>query len=90
MNEQTNVKKPYSFLPTEVDGFDSLAELALDLRWSWSHYADEVWRKLDPQLWDITQNPCVVLQTVSRDKLEHTLADPSFRKEVNKLIKKKN
>ncbi len=90
MNEQTNVKKLYSFLPTEVDGFDSLAELALDMRWSWNHYADELWRKLDSDLWDFTQNPWVVLQTVSRNKLEHTLADPLFRKEVNNLIKKKN
>ena len=90
MNEKTNVKMLYSFLPTEVDGFDSLAELALDMRWSWSHYADEVWRKLDPELWDFTQNPWVVLQTVSRDKLERKLADPLFRKEVNNLIKIKN
>src|SRR5664280_59675 len=79
-----------SFLPTDVDGFDSLAELALDMRWSWSHYADEVWRQLDPDLWDFTQNPWVVLQTVSRDKLEHILADPSFRKELDNLIQKKN
>ena len=81
------LSKLYSFLPTEVDGFDSLAELALDMRWSWSHYADEVWRKLDPGLWDFTQNPWVVLQTVSRDKLERKLADPLFRKEVNNLSK---
>jgi hypothetical protein len=36
----------YGFLPTEVEGFDSLAELALDMRWSWNHAADEVWRQL--------------------------------------------
>ncbi|MHB8336098.1 MAG: alpha-glucan family phosphorylase, partial [Ignavibacteriaceae bacterium] len=90
MDKQTHLNKVYSFLPTEVDGFDSLAELALDMRWSWSHYADEVWRQLDPVLWDFTQNPWVVLQTVSRDKLEHALADPSFRKEIDNLIKKKN
>jgi hypothetical protein len=34
-------------LPTEVEGFDSLAEPTLDLRWSWNHSADEVWRQLD-------------------------------------------
>ncbi len=49
MSKQTRVFNPiYSFLPTEVEGFDSLAELALDMRWSWNHYADEVWRQLDP------------------------------------------
>jgi len=77
------------FLPAEIDGFDLLAELALDMRWSWSHYADEVWRQLDPDLWDFTQNPWVVLQTVSRDKLKQKLTDKLFRDEVDGLIKKK-
>ena len=36
----------YGLLPTEIEGFDSLAELALDMRWSWSHYGDELWEKL--------------------------------------------
>src|ERR1035441_7125296 len=31
----------------EVEGFDSLAELALDMRWSWNHATDEAWRQLD-------------------------------------------
>ena len=56
-------------LPREIEGFDSLAELALDMRWSWNHATDEVWRQLDPELWEITHNPWVVLQTVSRDKI---------------------
>ena len=90
MNKQTRVSKLNSFLPTEVDGFDSLAELALDMRWSWSHYADEVWRQLDPSLWDFTQNPWVILQTVSREKLENVLADPAFRKELNELMQAKS
>ena len=38
----------------QVDGFDSLALLALDLRWSWNHATDEVWRQLDPTLWETT------------------------------------
>jgi starch phosphorylase len=25
----------------QIDGFNSLVELALDLRWSWSHATDE-------------------------------------------------
>ena len=43
MSEQTRVSHPiYGLLPTEVEGFGPLAELALDLRWSWNHYADNV------------------------------------------------
>ena len=90
MSKQTRVSHPiYSLLPTEVEGFDSLAELALDMRWSWNHATDEVWRQLDPALWELTQNPWVVLQTVSRDQLERVLADPAFRKNVDDLLRAK-
>jgi len=77
----------YTFFPTEVEGFDSLAELALDMHWYWNHSADEVWRQLDPGLWDLTYNPWVVLQTVSRDQLHRSLADPAFRKKVDDLLR---
>jgi starch phosphorylase len=65
------------------DGFDTLKELALDLRWSWDHASDKVWRQLDPALWELTQNPWVVLQTASKNKLKSVLADPIFRKQVD-------
>jgi starch phosphorylase len=76
----------YGLMPTDIEGFDSLAELALDMRWSWNHGADNLWRQLDPGLWEFTQNPWVVLQTVSREKLENALADPAFRKNVADLL----
>src|SRR5512140_2249294 len=44
MSEQTRVSHPiYNLLPTEIEGFNSLAELALDMWWSWNH-ATEVKR----------------------------------------------
>jgi starch phosphorylase len=90
MSKQTRVINPiHSLLPTEVEGFDSLAELALDMRWSWNHAADEVWRELDSAQWDLTQNPWGVLQTVSRDQMERVLVDPGFRKKVDDLIQAK-
>ncbi len=87
MTKQTPVSKPiYSLLPTDVEGFDSLAELALDMRWSWNHATDEIWRQLDPELWDLTYNPWAVLQTVSRDQLQRVLSDPAFRKSVDDFL----
>jgi len=70
----------------DIEGFDSLAELALDMRWSWNHATDEVWRTLDPILWELTQNPWVVLQTVSREKVERVLADQTFRQNVEEML----
>jgi starch phosphorylase len=90
MSNQTRVSSPiYSLLPTEVEGFDSLAELALDMRWSWNHAADEVWRQLDPDLWELTHNPWGILQTVPRDQIERVSADAAFRKRVDDLVQSK-
>jgi starch phosphorylase len=90
MRNPTYVSQPnFSYLPKDIEGFDSLAELALDLRWSWNHATDDVWCRLDPTLWEFTQNPWVVLQTVSRDQLRRVLADPAFRKNINDLLQSK-
>ena len=70
----------------DMEGFHFLAELALDMRSSWNHATDQLWRQLDPVLWDLTHNPWVVLQTVSRGKLQRVLADPDFRKNVDDLV----
>jgi starch phosphorylase len=70
----------------QIDGFDSLKDLALDLRWSWNDSSDEVWRQLDPELWELTHNPWVVLQTASRDKIRKLLADPAFRANLDTVL----
>ncbi|QDV26456.1 alpha-glucan family phosphorylase [Aureliella helgolandensis] len=80
-----NVHPVYDLLPVEIDGFETLAELALDLRSAWNHATDEIWRRLDAELWEITHNPWVVLQTVSRQRIEHVLSDADFRKTVDEL-----
>jgi starch phosphorylase len=74
---------------SDIEGFDSLAELALDLRWSWNHSTDEVWRRLDPVLWDLTHHPWDVLQTVSREKVRKVLADPAFRRKIDGFVQSK-
>ena len=90
MPGQIPVGKPINnLLPTDVSGFDPLLQLALDLRWSWDHSADAVWRQLDPVLWDLTHHPYDVLQTVSREKVKEVLADPAFRKKIDLLLEKK-
>jgi starch phosphorylase len=70
-------------------GLESLTELAMDLRWSWNHGADELWRRLDPALWALTYHPNVVLQTVSREKLASVLADPGYCRLLERLVQAK-
>ena len=48
--------QPRYAVPTVPAALKGLVELALDMRWSWSHYGNELWEKLDPGLWDVTHN----------------------------------
>ena len=91
MSKQTETTKHNinSFLAYNVEGFESLSELALDLHFSWNHSADEIWRQIDPELWKLTHNPWGILQTVSKDRIENLLKDPAFRKKVDNLQKGK-
>ena len=82
-----NNNQLYGILPSDAEGMKMLTKLALDLRWSWNHAADELWRQLDPDLWEITHNPWVILQTISRDRLEKQLMDEGFKGKMNELEK---
>ena len=73
----------------EDELFASLTELALNLRWSWNHATDELWRELDPVQWQLTHNPWAILQTVSRARLQHVLADPAYRKNIDDLLRER-
>src|SRR5512141_945272 len=88
MSEQARIGHPKELLSSaDIEGWDALAELALDMRSSWNHATDRVWRELDPVLWELTNNPWVVLQTASREKLQRVLADPGFSGNVDDLLR---
>jgi starch phosphorylase len=63
-----------------------LTAIALDLRWAWNHRTDELWARLDPDLWSATHNPWVVLQTVSRARLDAFLDEPGNRARLDALV----
>lgn len=68
MCKRTRVGHPiYDLLPTEIEGSIPWRNSSWDMRWSWNHATDAVWRQLDPELLGITHNHWVVLQTVSHD-----------------------
>jgi starch phosphorylase len=78
------------FLPDDIEGSDRLLGLALDLQWSWSHSADELWKQIDPELWALTRNPWVIIQTVSRTKLKALSEDPGFRQRLEVLARRQD
>jgi starch phosphorylase len=67
------------FMPRELPAaLQPLAELALDLRWNWSAMAKELWRHVDPDLWEATGNPMLILGTTSRARLNALSHDDAF------------
>lgn len=56
-----------------------LQELALNLRWSWDERTRDLFRWVDPDLWESTgHDPVQVLSLVARDRLEALSVDSAF------------
>ncbi|NOY52109.1 MAG: glycosyltransferase family 1 protein [Deltaproteobacteria bacterium] len=74
------------FFPRKLPpGLEPCADLVTDLRWMWSHDGDTFWNDVDPETWERTRNPYVVLQNLSRERLEELAGDGKFRKELERL-----
>jgi len=65
---------------------DALTDLALDLRWTWSHAGDALWASIAPHLWEQTENPFVILQNLTRELLEELNGNPSFKERLQHLV----
>jgi len=76
----------YFFSRPLPDGLEGLGDLALDLRWTWSHFSDRLWELLDPEAWELTRNPYYILESASRARLEEVAGDPSFREELPRWL----
>ena len=70
-------------LPQPLQG---LATLALDLRWSWHHGTDDLWRAVDFELWEATGNPWLILESVSDQRLSELAEDKKFLDAIRRQI----
>ncbi|SFL56879.1 alpha-glucan family phosphorylase [Nitrosomonas communis] len=78
-------------LPAELlPLLEQITDLATDLRWTWSHAGDEVWKTMDPQLWEQSENPFVVLQNLSRERLDELNRSTQFKQHLDSLTKARN
>jgi starch phosphorylase len=77
----------YSNLPPLPERLNRLAELAIDLWWSWHPDARALFRQLDYTLWRATaHNPVRMLWTIPREKLEAAARDPEYVKRYDRAI----
>lgn len=73
-------------LPAELAQLvDRLTDLAVDLRWTWSHGADVLWKHIDPEGWERTENPYEVLQNLTQPRLRALKDDAVFLRYLGEL-----
>jgi starch phosphorylase len=81
----------HAFAPRPLpDILNVLGDLALDLRWTWSHASDRVWETVDRETWEFTANPWLILQTVSQRRLEELAQDSRFVRELQAAVAERN
>ena len=73
-------------LPNLPECLSELRDLALDLRWTWSHEADALWAEVDSPLWRQTKNPWSVLQGANPQRLQHLANDNGFRARLGEFV----
>jgi len=74
---------PWRELPAPLA---ALRDLALDLRWTWSHEADALWARVDDEFWQRWGNPWTILDNVSAARLDELAADPDFVSHLYQLV----
>ena len=66
-----------------------LGKMARNIWWAWNDEATEMFRELDPELWQIVgQNPVALLERLSYEKLEALSADSNVLKKINDIYSK--
>jgi starch phosphorylase len=74
--------------PALPDSIGRLEELAYNLKWSWDNRSRLLFKRLDPDLWRVTQhNPVRLLNEIDSVRLSHAAHDPDFLREYEVTMK---
>lgn len=68
------------------DSLSVLRDLAIDLHWSWNHAGDLLWKTINPDIWEQTQNPISVLQLTSDQVFQRLAKDVNFLQELHRIL----
>jgi len=85
--EQNSLVAPAPVTPAAEQSFRAqLRELALDLRLAWDHSTDDIWCRLDAELFGLTRNAWLVVHSISANRLDELSADAAFRGRVEEIV----
>jgi glycogen phosphorylase len=68
------------------DALQPLARVAFNYRWSWMPGGADVFRDMDPSLWERSQgNPRAMMETIPPHRMKQLAADPAYVGRVTAL-----
>jgi len=82
---------PNGYLHRQLpEALSDLSELALDLRWTTSHLTRRIWQRLDPDAWEQTENPHLILLNATQERLAEAAQDQQLLAELANWRRKRN
>ncbi len=76
----------FNVVPSLPENLEPLREIAYNLHWSWNQDAQELFRRLDRDLWENTHhNPVLMLGKISQDLLREASEDDGFISHMNRV-----
>lgn len=83
--------RSFTVLPCLPDSLRDLKALAGNLYWSWNDDIIDLFKRVDPQLWeDCGHNPVKLLGTVPQSRLEDLAQNEGFVYQLNQVYEKMN
>jgi len=81
----------FSIVPALPEKLRVLREIAGNLYWAWDHDLIELFRRMDPNLWEATRhNPSLILDTIDQTTLDKLAVDDGFLDHLNSARLKLN
>ncbi len=79
--------RTYTVVPALPEPLARLHELTYNLWWSWRNDALQLFRRLDPDLWDdVLQNPVQFLAHVAQRRLEQAASDKAYLAHMDRVL----
>ena len=79
--------RTYTIVPALPEPLLRLRELAYNLWWSWNSDAQDLFRRLNADLWDeVVGNPALFLAHVSQKRLDQAAQDSAYLAEMNRVL----
>ncbi|KGF73101.1 alpha-glucan phosphorylase [Neosynechococcus sphagnicola sy1] len=78
----------FNVSPTLPSRLEPLRRLSYNLHWDWSVETKDLFRRLDPDLWDSSRhNPVLMLGTISQERLREVAGDEGFLAQMDRVAR---